>query len=229
MARVINFLRKNGNYSLSNTQDMGNCQYAAVQRGTQLKREVTSMHLRRFIIMKMCKHPQFFSRYLCKSLATHYGLDRMPAKELAQKVKAGTISAQDAADQRLPGPFSFHSYLLHLNTDRTWGDVHTLTILSCIWQVGITVLFTDQLNEHRIRHDNKLKDADLVVVFTSDNHYMGCGEYTLGYGIINCGHRMIKSSCGDMKCAHALIHTYDVMATYLGPVNNFNQFWIWDN
>ena len=57
MARVINFLKKNGNYSLSNTQDMGNCQYAAVQRSTQLKREVTSMHLRRFIIMKMCKHP----------------------------------------------------------------------------------------------------------------------------------------------------------------------------
>ena len=39
MARVINFLKKNGNYSLSNTQDMGNCQYAAVQRGTQLTRK----------------------------------------------------------------------------------------------------------------------------------------------------------------------------------------------
>ena len=36
MARVINFLKKNGNYSLSNTQDLGNCQYTAVQRGTQL-------------------------------------------------------------------------------------------------------------------------------------------------------------------------------------------------
>ena len=85
MARVINFSKKNDNYSLSNTQDMGNCKYAAVQRGTQLKREVTSMHLRRYIIMKMCKHPQFFPKYLCKSLATHYGLDRMSAKELAQK------------------------------------------------------------------------------------------------------------------------------------------------
>ena len=182
MARVINFLKKNGDYSLSNTQEMGNCQYAAVQRGTQLKREVTSMHLRRFMVMKMCKHPQFFSKFLCKSLATHYGLDRMPARELAEKEKAGTISAQDAADQRLPGPFSFHSYLQHLNTERSWGDVHTLTILSCIWQIGITVLFTNQLNEHRIRHDKKLKDADLVVVFTSGNHYMGCGEYALDKG-----------------------------------------------
>ena len=35
MARVINFLKKNGNYSLSNTQDTGNCQYAAVQRSNQ--------------------------------------------------------------------------------------------------------------------------------------------------------------------------------------------------
>ena len=187
------------------------------------------MHLRRFMVMKTCKHPQFFSKFLCKSLATHYGLDRMSARELAEKEKASTISAQDAADVRFPGPFSFHSYLQHLNTDRAWGDVHTLTILSCIWQIGITVLFTNQLNEHRIRHDRKLKDADLVVVFTSGNHYMGCGEYVIGYGIINCGHRMIKSSCGDVKYAHMLIHTYDVVATYLGPVNNFWKFWIRDN
>ena len=79
--------------------------------------------------------------------------------------------------------------------------------------MGITVLFTDQLNEHRIRHDRKLKDADLMVVFTSGNHYMGCGEYTLRYRIINCGHGMIESSCRDVKYAHVLIHTYEVVAT----------------
>ena len=150
MARVINFLKKNGNYSLSNTQDMGNCQYAAVQRGTQLKREVTSMHLRRFIVMKMCKNPSFFSKYLCKSLATHYGLDRMSAKELAEKEKAGTISAKDAADQRLPGPFYFNSYLQHLNTDRTWGDVHTLTILSCIWQTSSMSIGSDMITNRKM-------------------------------------------------------------------------------
>ena len=213
MARVINFLKKNGNYSLFNTQNFGNCQYAAVQRGTQLNREVTSMHLRRFLVTKMCKHPQFFSKFLWKSLATHYGLDRMSARELAEKEKAGTISAQDAADQGLPGPFSFHSYLQHLNTDRTWGNIYTLTILSCILQIVITVLFANQLNKHRIRHDKKLPEADLAVVFTSGNHYMGCSKYTLGYGIINCGHRMIKSDCWDVKFAHTLIHMYDVIAT----------------
>ena len=191
MARDINFLKKNGNYSLFNTQDLGNCQYTSVKRGTQLNREVTSMHLKRFLVMKMCNHPQFFSKFLWKSLATCYGLDKMCARELAEKEKAGTISAQDAADQRLPGPFSFHSYLQHLNTDRTWGDIYTITVLSCIWQIGITVLFTNELNKHRIRHDKKLPEADLVVVFTSGNHYMGCSEYTLGYGIINCGHGMI--------------------------------------
>ena len=83
------------------------------------------------------------------------------------------------------------------------------------------MLFTDQLNEHRIRHNKKLPDADVVVVFTSGNHYMGCSKYNLGYGIINCGHRMIKSGCGDVKCAHVLIHIYDVVATCLELVNNF--------
>ena len=63
--------------------DMGTWGTANMQLsrgGTQLKREVTSIHLRRYIIIKMCQHPKFFSKYLCKSLATHYGLDRISAK-----------------------------------------------------------------------------------------------------------------------------------------------------
>ena len=182
MARLINFLKVNGNYSLCQTQDVGNCQYAAVQRGTQLKREVSSMHLRRYIVMEMCKQPQFFCNYLHKSLATHYGHDRISPEELAERERAGTISMQDAADQRLPGPFTFHSYLQHLATDRSWGDVHSLTILSCLWQITITVLHTDQLNEHRIRHNRPLKDADLVLIFTGGNHYMGTGKYYTATG-----------------------------------------------
>ena len=177
LARVINFLKTNGNFSLLQTQDMGNCQYAATQRGTGLKRECSTMHLRRFIVMGICKHPAFFSKYLRHSLSTHFGHARMDPQELQAGEIAGTIEPDYAADQRLPGPFSLVSYCQHLVTDRTWGDIHSLTVLSCLWQIGITVLHTDQLNEHRIRHNHLLPKADLVLVFTGGNHYLGTGEY----------------------------------------------------
>ena len=194
MARVIYFLKSNGGYSLAQTQDVGNCQYAAVQRGTQLKREVTSMHIRRFMVVKMCKYPMFFCQYLHRSLCTHYGFDRLTPEEIAEQ----QLTQQSLADQRLPGPFSFASYLEHLLTDRTWGDVHTLTILSCLWQIGITVLYTDHLNEHRIRHNKMLKNADLVAVFSGGNHFLGSGEYGLinsDYGLTHYGHGMIIFAC----------------------------------
>ena len=56
-----------GLFPCSNT-GWGNCQYAAVQRGTQFKREVTSIHIRRFMVVKMCKYPMFFCQYLHRSL-----------------------------------------------------------------------------------------------------------------------------------------------------------------
>ena len=124
---------------------------------------------------------------------------------LQKKIAEQQLTQQSLADQRLPGPFSFASYLEHLLTDRTWGDVHTLTILSCLWQIGITVLYTNHLNEHRIRHNKMLKDADLVVVFSGGNHFLRSGEYGLincDYGLTHYGHGMIIFACGVIIYLH---------------------------
>ena len=69
MARLISFLKQHGHYTAVQTQDLGNCMYAAILRGTQMKREVASMMLRRFIAKKITQFPAFFSKYLRRSLA----------------------------------------------------------------------------------------------------------------------------------------------------------------
>ena len=177
MARLISFLKQHGHYSAVQTQDLGNCMYAAVLRGTQMKREVASMLLRRFIVKKITQFPAFFSKYLRKSIATTYGHQRRDPAEVDRLEREGEITADDAADERLPGPFSLVSFCEHLITDKTWGDDHVLAIISCIWQIRITILHAEDLIETRIRHNKPLPEADLVLLFTGGNHFMGCCEY----------------------------------------------------
>ena len=178
MARLISFLKQHGHYTAVQTQDLGNCLYSAILRGTQMKREVASMLLRRFIVKKITQFPAFFSKYLRRSLAHTYGHARRAA-EVDRLEKEGKITADDAADERLPGPFSLVTFCQHLLKDRTWGDQHVLAILSCLWQIRITVLHAEDLTETRIRHDLPLPQTDLLLLFTGGNHFMGAGEYLL--------------------------------------------------
>ena len=68
----------------------------------------------------------------------------------------------------------------YLLTDGTWGDDHVLTLLSCMWQLKITILNADTLGETRIRHNDRLTDTELVVVFIGGDHYMGTGKFPQG-------------------------------------------------
>ena len=177
MARLISLLKQHGHYTAVQTQDLGNCLYAAVLRGTQMKREVASMMLRRFIVKKITQFPAFFSKYLRRSLAHTYGHARRDPAEVDRLEKESKITADDAADERLQGPFSLVPFCQHLLKDRTWGDQHVLAIISYLWQIRITVLHAEDLTETRIRHDLPLPKTDLLLLFTGGNHFMGAGEY----------------------------------------------------
>ena len=105
-------------------------------RGTEVKKEFTSMHLRRLVV-----------NYLKFSLASVFGQDRPSAEEVDELERTGKIKPQQAHDYRLPGPFSFAEYVEYILTDGTWGDDHVLTLLSCMWQLKITILNADTLGE----------------------------------------------------------------------------------
>ena len=181
MARLIAFLRMNGGYALVTTQELGNCLWSSVLRGTDVKREFASMHLRRLVAKMITTFPRFFFNYLKYSLATTYGQDRPTEEEICEKERKGQITDQQAHDYRLPGPFSFVEYIEHIVTEGTWGDEHILTLISLMWQVKITILRANNLGEVRIRHNDRLTDADLVVVFIGGDHYMGAGKFPQGY------------------------------------------------
>ena len=177
MAKLIAFLKINGGFKQVPTQALGNCLYASVLRGTDAPFEFTTSHLRRFLVMKMTEEPDFWYNYLSYAIATTYGFDRdYTPEEIDRKEKEGLMTAQAVQDARLPGPFSFVSFLNHINTDGTWGDDLILTIISCLWQVSITILNCEKLTETRIRHNIRLNDADLVVLFVEGKHYIDCGK-----------------------------------------------------
>ena len=207
MARLISFLKQHGHYTAVQTQHLGNCLYAAVLRGTQMKREVASMMLRRFIVKKITQFPAFFSKILKRSCAHTYGHERRDPAEVVRLEREGKISADDAADERLPGPFSLVTFCQHLLQDRAWGDQHVLAILSCLWQIRITVLHAEDLTKTRIRHDLPLPKTDLLLLFTGGNHFMGAGKCFLFYGLIIYDHGMIIPACGVVESAHTAIDT----------------------
>ena len=140
MARIIAYMKVNGGYTIVQTQELGNCLYASILRGTDVRKEFTTMHLRRMLVVLISKHPHFFFEFLKVPLAKHYGHDRISPDELNRQEAAGECTEAYARDQRLPGPFCLKTFCEHLLTDGTWGDDLILTLVSCMWQIRITTL-----------------------------------------------------------------------------------------
>ena len=175
-AKLHAYLRANGGFALKQTQELGNCMYSAVLRGTDCKREFTTMHLRRLLVVMVAQYPMFFLNYLRRPVGLKYGVDRLTKRQIEKGRKQGTLSAKDLQDSKLPGPFSLHTYMKHILTNGTWGDDIVLQLISCLWQVSITILKADGLGEIRIRHNMRISKVDLVVVHAWGDHYLGCGE-----------------------------------------------------
>ena len=178
-SRLSAFLKLNGGFVTVQTQELGNCLYSSVLRGLDSKLEYTTMHLRRTLVIMICAYPEFFYHYLGEAITKDYGAAKFTAEEYKKKEEEGTLTAQEVHDQNLPGPFSLVTYCEHLLQDGTWGDMNSLMLISCLWQISITSLYADSLKEVRIRHDMPLQNVDVVVVHIGGDHFMGCGKYYL--------------------------------------------------
>ena len=106
-----------------------------------------------------------------------YGHPRMDADEFLRRRAAGELSQQEIDDQECPGPYSFSGYLKALLDGGFWGDKIILTIVSMMFQCGITVLDADTYLQTKICHNVPLKDADIVLVHCQGRHYISMYKY----------------------------------------------------
>ena len=74
-------------------------------------------------------------------------------------------------------------YLHTLLNPGFWGDEICLVGISMMWQVGITVLDADTLHTIRIRHNNILHRADMVLVHCQQQHYIPAVRRVITEGV----------------------------------------------
>ena len=111
----------------------------------------------------MVHHRQMVIKSKFWSLSGHYGVEVEEDLEVQQ--------ARGWAP-----PLSYRQYL-HLMLRRDfWGDEVVLFAVSCMWSVRITVLNSKTQQEHRIRHDRHMEEADIVIVFNGANHFIAASK-----------------------------------------------------
>ena len=68
------------------------------------------------------------------------------------------------------GPFSFVGYLKYMLKRSSWADEIIINALSIMWQLPMTIIYTEDLRQLKIRHIRKnLKEVEIVlIVFKSD-------------------------------------------------------------
>ena len=78
----------------------------------------------------------------------------------------------------------------------TWGDQAILHTVSVLWQAKATVVNVVQntIWEYRLRHDDLLEKANMVLVFNGRNHYVAAGK-SIRPVKTTIGHLCVSSSC----------------------------------
>ena len=182
--RLIWYLQGHEQLDPIPVEAQGNCMFNSIRRAIDVPFEYQNIHLRRQIVMTLANHCNFFMPLLKNSIMATYGHHRMEEDVFIQRCAAGELSQQQIDDQECPGPYSFYRYLMALLGDGFWGDEIVLTIVSMMFQCGITVLNADNFLQTKIWHNTPLKDADIILVHCQGRHYVPVCKYNL-FGLLH--------------------------------------------
>ena len=177
VCKLYQYLQQNGGYQLIPTKEDGDCLFGAWRRGTALPIEVADAHVRRLVIRTMVSYHEFFFDQFKHQIALLYGHDRDSPEELQGHIDAGDYTTDQIREQRLPGPFSYYSYLKYMLNNSSYGDDMIILAMSQIWQQRITILDAEALFERRFRHNNIITKTDILIVHhASTQHFVGTGK-----------------------------------------------------
>ena len=149
-SRLIRYLQHHEQLDPIPVEAMGNCTFSSIRRAIDVPLEYQNIHLRRQIVRTLANHCNFFMPLLKNSIMTIYGHPRMEESEFNLRHAAGELTQQQVDNQECPGPYSFYGYLMALLGDDFWGDEIVLTVLSMMFQCGITVLNADNFLQTKI-------------------------------------------------------------------------------
>ena len=145
----------------------GNCLFSSLKKSLSVRTAtsqqatyIPNRYFRRMVVCFMANHHQLMFKNKYLSLMSNYGVE----------VEAGQVRGWTP-------PLSFKQYLHLLLRRDFWGDEAVLFAVSCMWRARITVLNTKILQEYRIRHDQRMEEADVVVTYNGSNHFNAAGKF----------------------------------------------------
>ena len=155
VTRLNEYLASTAFLELFQTPKNGQCFWASIRRGLNCKEEFRNNHLRYQTMEFVARNHGFCFTVLKSIIAQEYG------------------NEEAVADPDEPGPFSFVEYLLYMLEPTSWGDHGMILIVSMMWQLPITVLNAEGLEQLKFRHNRDLMDTELVLVYAGRAHYLG--------------------------------------------------------
>ena len=178
-SRLIRYLQGHEQLDPIPVEALGNCMLSSIRRAIDVPFEYQNIHLRRQIVMTLANHCNFFMPLLKNSIMATYGHPRMEEDVFIQRHAAWGLTQQQIDDQECPGPYSFYGYLVALLGDGFWGDEIVLTVVSMMFQCGITILNADNFLQTKIRQNTPLKDTDIILVHCQGRHYVPVCQYNI--------------------------------------------------
>jgi hypothetical protein len=82
-----------------------------------------------------------------------------------------------ASGQAGLGPFSVKTYITHMLQEGSWGDQICLSALSMMLQCRLSLINAEGMYVLDFRHKGSLAQADMVLVYNGETHFMGTGNY----------------------------------------------------
>ena len=128
-SRLSRYLQSVAKFDLIPVEANGNCLFFSVCRAVDCPLEYQTIHLKHQLVMMMANHHNFLFPIFKASIATTYGLPRMPEEEYLQKYNDGTLTQDEVDDHNTPGPFSYLGYMQALLQEGFWGDQLCLALI----------------------------------------------------------------------------------------------------